>query len=60
MTRRPVVAATAELAGWWAVVALLWLMLISTVDTLETLVGAGVAAAGTIAARAGRRAVHRR
>lgn len=60
MTRRALVTAAGELAAWWTGLALLWLVLISTVDTLERLVGAGVAAVAAVAARAGRRAVVRR
>ncbi|MFJ8106064.1 hypothetical protein [Streptomyces sp. NPDC096132] len=54
---RTVVAAVAELAAWWTGLALLWLALISAVDPLELVVGAGAAAVGAVAARAGRRAV---
>ncbi|WP_031480570.1 hypothetical protein [Streptomyces bicolor] len=57
MTRRTALAATAELAAWWAAFGLLWLVLVSTVDALEVLVGASAAAVGAVAARAGRRAV---
>ncbi|MGW2772568.1 hypothetical protein ACWC4C_08500 [Streptomyces olivaceoviridis] len=49
--------AAGELLAWWAVLALLWLVLISTVDTLERVVGAGCAAVGAVLARTGRRAV---
>ncbi|MET8076663.1 hypothetical protein [Streptomyces sp. NPDC005303] len=49
--------ATAELLGWWAALAVLWLVFISTVDTLELAVGAGAAFLGALAARAARRAV---
>ncbi|BBC91934.1 hypothetical protein ACFY2H_08110 [Streptomyces griseofuscus] len=56
-TPRAVLLATGELLLWWGALALLWLVLISTVDTLERVVGAGVAAAGALLARAGRRAV---
>ncbi|MER7835007.1 hypothetical protein ABTY98_03610 [Streptomyces sp. NPDC096040] len=57
MTRRTALVAAAELLTWWAGLALLWLVFISTVDTLERIVGAGVAAVGALVARAGRRAV---
>ncbi|MFE5213920.1 MULTISPECIES: hypothetical protein [unclassified Streptomyces] len=61
MTRRPagrtVLLAAAELLAWWAALALLWLVLVSTVDTLERIVGASCAALGALLARAGRRAV---
>lgn len=54
---RAVLSAAGELLAWWAALALLWLVLISTVDTLERIVGAGCAAVGALLARAGRRAV---
>ncbi|MER6259123.1 MULTISPECIES: hypothetical protein [unclassified Streptomyces] len=61
MTRRPagrtVLLAAAELLAWWVALALLWLVLVSTVDTLERIVGASCAALGALLARAGRRAV---
>lgn len=60
MTGRTVLAAIGELAAWWAGLALLWLVLISSVQPLETAVGAGAAALGALAARAARRAVGKR
>ncbi|MCG7209156.1 MULTISPECIES: hypothetical protein [Streptomyces] len=57
MTGRTALAAAAELLAWWVALALLWLVFISTVDTLERIVGASVAAIGALVARAGRRAV---
>ncbi|MGY4959657.1 hypothetical protein [Streptomyces sp. 900105245] len=61
MTRRPagrtVLLAAAELLAWWVALALLWLVLVSTVDILERIVGASCAALGALLARAGRRAV---
>ncbi|MEU9380494.1 hypothetical protein AB0D38_05665 [Streptomyces sp. NPDC048279] len=57
MTGRTAFVATAELLGWWAALALLWLVFIGTVDTLERIVGASAAAVGALAARAGRQAV---
>jgi hypothetical protein len=57
MTPRTALLALAELLVWWAALALWWLVLISTVDTLELAVGAGCAAVGALAARAARRAV---
>ncbi|MEW2306457.1 hypothetical protein AB0958_42025 [Streptomyces sp. NPDC006655] len=57
MTRRTALVAAAELLVWWVVLALLWLVFISTVDTLERIVGASAAAIGALVARAGRRAV---
>ncbi|ARF54167.1 hypothetical protein [Streptomyces gilvosporeus] len=57
---RPVAAATlaagAELLGWWAVLTALWIVLISSVDTLEWVVGALSALLAACAARAARRA----
>ncbi|MGW3354528.1 hypothetical protein ACWDFL_03785 [Streptomyces bungoensis] len=61
MTRRTApraaLLAAAELLAWWTGLTVLWLVLISTVYTLEWVVGAGAAAVGALAARAGRRAV---
>jgi hypothetical protein len=57
MTPRTALLAVAELLAWWAVLAALWLVLISTVDTLELAVGAGAAAVAALVARAARRAV---
>ena len=57
MKRRTALLATAEVLAWWVGLALLWLVLISTVDTLERLVGAAAAGAGALAAAAARRAV---
>jgi hypothetical protein len=57
MTPRTALLAVAELLAWGAVLAALWLVLISTVDTLELAVGAGAAAVAALVARAARRAV---
>ncbi|MFG2357145.1 hypothetical protein [Streptomyces sp. NPDC048521] len=61
MTRRTaprtILLAAGELLAWWAGLALLWLVLVTTVDTLERIVGASCAAVGAALARAGRRAV---
>ncbi|MEV0222820.1 hypothetical protein [Streptomyces sp. NPDC050704] len=46
-----------EVLGWWAALAALWLMFISTVDTLELVVGAAASLVGAVAASAARRAV---
>ncbi|TPQ18009.1 hypothetical protein [Streptomyces sporangiiformans] len=46
-----------EVLAWWAVLAVLWLVLISVVDALELVLGAAVALVGAVAARAARRAV---
>ncbi|GCD39267.1 hypothetical protein OEIGOIKO_07097 [Streptomyces chrestomyceticus JCM 4735] len=51
-----VTAAAVELAVWWAVLAALWLVLVSSLDLLECLVGAAAALLGACAARAARRA----
>ncbi|MER6038114.1 MULTISPECIES: hypothetical protein [unclassified Streptomyces] len=56
-TPRTVLLALAELLAWWTALALLWLVLITSVDTLERIVGASAAAVGALLARAGRRAV---
>ncbi|MFF5013259.1 MULTISPECIES: hypothetical protein [unclassified Streptomyces] len=57
MTRRTAFLVLGELLAWWAGLALLWLVFISSVDTLERIVGASAAAVGALLARAGRRAV---
>ncbi|WP_129305232.1 hypothetical protein [Streptomyces sp. L2] len=54
---RAVLLAAGELLAWWAVLLLLWLVFISSVYTLEWVVGASAAAVGALLARAGRRAV---
>ncbi|MEU2054865.1 hypothetical protein [Streptomyces bungoensis] len=55
MTRRTApraaLLAVGELLAWWAGLVVLWLMLISTVCTLEWVVGAAAAAVGALAAR---------
>ncbi|TWV55501.1 hypothetical protein FRZ03_07250 [Streptomyces misionensis] len=56
-TPRTVLLVVGELLAWWAALTLLWLVLISSVYPLEWIVGASVAAAGALLARAGRRAV---
>ncbi|MGJ5756283.1 hypothetical protein FB563_8172 [Streptomyces puniciscabiei] len=61
MTRRTAprtaLLVVAELLVWWGALALLWLVFITSVDTLERVVGASAAAVGALLARAGRRAV---
>ncbi|MEV6760276.1 hypothetical protein AB0N16_06440 [Streptomyces sp. NPDC051105] len=57
MTGRTALVAAAEFLTWWAGLALLWLVFIGPVDTLERIVGATAAAGGALAARVGRRAV---
>ncbi|MEU9209812.1 hypothetical protein AB0D27_18135 [Streptomyces sp. NPDC048415] len=58
MTNRNTAPRTAlEVLAWWAALALLWLVLISAVDTLELIVGAAVALVGAVAAWGARRAV---
>jgi hypothetical protein len=54
---RTTLRVVAELLAWWAALAVLWLVFISTVDPLELAVGAGAAAVGAPAALAARRAV---
>ncbi|WP_033037017.1 hypothetical protein [Streptomyces monomycini] len=49
-------AAVVELAVWWAALTALWLVLVSSLDLLECLVGAAAALLGACAARAARRA----
>lgn len=51
--------AGAEFLAWWAVLVVLWLVLVSTVDVLELVVGVCCAAAGALAATAARRAARR-
>ncbi|NGO06837.1 hypothetical protein G5C60_03930 [Streptomyces sp. HC44] len=58
MTRRTnLLRAASEVLVWWAALAVLWLMFITAVDTLEWVVGAAAALVGAVAARAARRAV---
>ncbi|MFJ3334863.1 hypothetical protein [Streptomyces sp. NPDC086766] len=57
MNRRTALLAVGEVLAWWAALLLLWLVLISTVDTLEVAVGAGAAGLAATAAWAGRRVV---
>ena len=49
MNRRTTLLTAAEFLAWWAVLALLWPVLVSTVDTLELTVGAGVAGVAALA-----------
>ncbi|MFF6983041.1 hypothetical protein ACFZAV_36415 [Streptomyces sp. NPDC008343] len=57
MDRRTALLAATEFLAWWAALAVLWLILVTTVDSLELAVGAGVAGAAALAAVAARRAV---
>ncbi|MER6128967.1 hypothetical protein ABT173_41705 [Streptomyces sp. NPDC001795] len=57
MNVRTTPRAALEILVRWAGLTLLWLVLISTVDTLEWVVGASSALVGAIAAWAARRAV---
>lgn len=57
MDRRTTLLAAAEFLAWWTALAVLWLVLVSAVDTLELAVGAGVAGVAALAAVAARRAV---
>lgn len=49
--------AVLEVLVWWAALTGIWLVLISTVDPLELMVGSASALAAAVLARAGRRAV---
>ncbi|MFG2721261.1 hypothetical protein ACGFW5_23620 [Streptomyces sp. NPDC048416] len=51
------VAVTAEVVAWWLLLTGVWLILISTVDALECLVGAAAALLAAVAAAAARRAM---
>ncbi|WP_239073984.1 hypothetical protein [Streptomyces sp. SID10853] len=53
-------AIAAELLLWWAALTGLWLILISTVDGLEAVVGTALALPTAVAARAARTAVRQR
>ena len=57
MNRRTTLLTVAEILAWWAALAVLWLVLITTVDPLELAVGAGAAGVAALAATAARRAV---
>lgn len=59
-TVRGALLVAAELAAWWVALVVLWLMLISTVDTLEVIVGACVALLGAVGAWRARCAVAER
>ncbi|MGV9889291.1 hypothetical protein [Streptomyces sp. NPDC003395] len=60
MDGRTALRAVGELLAWWTALAVLWLVLISSVYPLEYAVGGAVAAVGALAARAARRAVTNR
>ncbi|MFI6491598.1 hypothetical protein [Streptomyces sp. NPDC050564] len=60
MNRRAALRGALEVLAWWAALAVLWLVLISTVDTLELVVGAAAALVGAVAAGGARRAVRGR
>ncbi|MFD7013253.1 MULTISPECIES: hypothetical protein [unclassified Streptomyces] len=51
------VGLTAELLAWWLLLMGGWLVLISTIDALELLVGAACALLSAVAACAARRAM---
>ncbi|MEV6500811.1 hypothetical protein [Streptomyces prunicolor] len=57
MNRRTTLLGVAEVLAWWAVLALLWLVFVSAVNTLEIVVGASAALIGAFAAWGARRAV---
>lgn len=59
MNRRTTLLDAGEIVAWWAVLALLWLVFISAVTTLELVVGADSALVAAIAAWGARRAVSR-
>ncbi|MFD9635686.1 hypothetical protein [Streptomyces violascens] len=50
-------AVAAEVLAWWLLLTGAWLILISTVDALEYLVGASAALLAAVAALAARRAM---
>ena len=57
MNAHTAIRATLEIILWWGGLTVLWVVLISSVDTLEWAVGASAALVGAVAARAARRAV---
>ncbi|MFE4824252.1 hypothetical protein ACFRFU_49530 [Streptomyces sp. NPDC056704] len=59
MNRRTTLLGAGEILAWWAVLALLWLVLISAVTTLELVVGTSAALVAAVAAWGARRAVSR-
>ncbi|MFJ4628300.1 hypothetical protein [Streptomyces sp. NPDC088847] len=50
MNRRTTLLGAGEILAWWAALALLWLVFISAVNTLELVVGASAALVGAFAA----------
>ncbi|MFD4878639.1 hypothetical protein ACFWOB_35500 [Streptomyces sp. NPDC058420] len=57
MNRRTKLLGVAEVLAWWAALALLWLVLVTTVDTLEIIAGGSASLIGASAAWGARRAV---
>ncbi|MFF1295748.1 MULTISPECIES: hypothetical protein [unclassified Streptomyces] len=57
MDRRTTLLTAAEILAWWTGLTVLWLVLVSAVDTLEFVVGAAAAAVAALAATAARRVV---
>jgi len=57
VNRRTTLLSAGEILAWWAALVLLWLVLISAVDTLELVVGTSAALVGAFAAWGTRRAV---
>jgi hypothetical protein len=57
VNRRTTLLGAAEILAWWAALALLWLVFISAVNTLELVVGASAALVGAFAAWGTHRAV---
>ncbi|MFE2571476.1 hypothetical protein [Streptomyces mirabilis] len=59
MNRRTTLLDAGEILAWWAVLALLWLVFISAVTTLELVVGTSAALVAAVAAWGARRAASR-
>ncbi|MET7353408.1 hypothetical protein [Streptomyces mirabilis] len=59
MNRRTTLLGAGEILSWWAVLALLWLVFISAVTTLELVVGTSAALVAAVSAWGARRAVGR-
>ncbi|GAA3836057.1 hypothetical protein ACFS5L_04825 [Streptomyces phyllanthi] len=57
MNRRTAFRAALGVLGWWVLLAGLWLVFVSAVDTLELVVGGVVAGIAAAAARGARGAV---
>jgi hypothetical protein len=57
MDRRTTLLTAAEILAWWTALTVLWLVLVSAVDTPEFVVGTAAAAVAALAATAARRVV---